>query len=219
MLFMMEGGAHIHPCTYRSAYPARGPRDAMTTYLGVLVVLHLVVLLAEASGSLKPCDYDCFSGKCVNGSCVCDHGWVGGQCQHCQGRFKLTDPSGSLTDGPINYKYKTKCTWLIEGYPHSVLRLRFQHFATECSWDHMYVYDGDSVFSPIVAVFSGLVVPDSSGNETVPEVVTTSGFALLHFFSDAAYNLTGFNIAYSSVHTPQFLSFCLLGTVSKQDLF
>lgn len=28
---------------------------------------------------------------------------------------RLTEPSGYLTDGPINYKYKTKCTWLIEG--------------------------------------------------------------------------------------------------------
>lgn len=44
---------------------------------------------------------------------------------------------------------------------------------------------------------SGLIVPESRGNETVPEVVTTSGYALLHFFSDAAYNLTGFNIFYS----------------------
>lgn len=44
-----------------------------------------------------------------------------------------------------------------------------------------------------------MVVPESRGNETVPEVVTTSGYALLHFFSDAAYNLTGFNIAYSYV--------------------
>ncbi|XP_062285983.1 attractin-like protein 1 [Scomber scombrus] len=61
----------------------------------------------------------------------------------------------------------------------------------------MYVYDGDSIYAPLIAVFSGLVVPESRGNETVPEVVTTSGYALLHFFSDAAYNLTGFTIAYS----------------------
>ncbi|KAF4791212.1 Attractin-like protein 1 [Turdus rufiventris] len=109
----------------------------------------------------------------------------------------LTEPSGYLTDGPINYKYKTKCTWLIEGYPNAILRLRFNHFATECSWDHMYVYDGDSIYAPLIAVFSGLIVPEVRGNETVPEVVTTSGYALLHFFSDAAYNLTGFNIFYS----------------------
>ncbi|KAF3841715.1 hypothetical protein F7725_023666 [Dissostichus mawsoni] len=76
--------------------------------------------------------------------------------------------SGFLSDGPVNYKYKTKCTWLIEGYPNAVLRLRFNHFATECSWDHMYVYDGDSIYAPLIAVFS-----------------------------DAAYNLTGFSIAYS----------------------
>lgn len=44
---------------------------------------------------------------------------------------------------------------------------------------------------------SGLIVPESRGNETVPEVETTSGYALLHFFSDAAYNLTGFEIFYS----------------------
>lgn len=43
---------------------------------------------------------------------------------------------------------------------------------------------------------SGLIVPEKDSNETVPEVVATSGYALLHFFSDAAYNLTGFNITY-----------------------
>lgn len=37
--------------------------------------------------------------------------------------------------------------------PNAVLRLRFNHFATECSWDHMYIYDGDSVYAPLVAVF------------------------------------------------------------------
>lgn len=168
-------------------------------YLGVLLAVAVnVVLTARGSAAVsKPCERSCYSGRCVNGSCLCDHGWTGDTCQHCQGRFKITDLSGSLTDGPVNYKYKTKCTWLIEGYPNSLLRLRFHHFATECSWDHMYVYDGDSIYSPLIAVFSGLVVPENRGNETVPEVVTTSGYAFLHFFSDAAYNLTGFNIAYS----------------------
>lgn len=61
---------------------------------------------------------------------------------------------------------------------------------------------GTSVFAGLIAFLlnsflSGLVVPETRGNETVPEVVTTSGYALLHFFSDAAYNLTGFSIAYS----------------------
>ena len=33
--------------------------------------------------------------------------------------------------------------------PNAVLRLRFNHFAAECSWDHMYVYDGDSAYAPL----------------------------------------------------------------------
>ncbi|CAH2299403.1 attractin isoform X1 [Pelobates cultripes] len=114
-----------------------------------------------------------------------------------QSCLRLTGPSGFVTDGPGNYKYKTKCTWLIEGRPNTVLRLRFNHFATECSWDHLYVYDGDSVYAPLVAAFSGLIVPERESNESVPEVAATSGYALLHFFSDAAYNLTGFNISYN----------------------
>ncbi|XP_056903003.1 attractin-like protein 1 isoform X2 [Takifugu flavidus] len=185
----MDGAVGISPCKSPKGSVRRG-------YLGVCVALCLV-LRSEATSPAKSCDKSCYSGTCTNGTCECDYGWVGDQCQHCQGRFKLTDLSGSLTDGPVNYKYKTKCTWLIEGYPNAVLRLRFSHFATECSWDHMYVYDGDSIYSPLIAVFSGLIVPESRRNETVPEVVTSSGYALLHFFSDAAYNLTGFNIAYS----------------------
>lgn len=33
------------------------------------------------------------------------------------------------------------------------MRLRFNHFATECSWDHLYVYDGDSIYAPLIAAF------------------------------------------------------------------
>lgn len=51
-------------------------------------------------------------------------------------------------------------------------------------------------FLPFFLFCSGLIVPEKDSNETVPEVVATSGYALLHFFSDAAYNLTGFNITY-----------------------
>ncbi|XP_047668729.1 attractin isoform X5 [Tachysurus fulvidraco] len=169
----------------------------------------------SAAAEAKECDKPCVNGRCdpASGSCVCEPGWLEEQCQHCGGRFRLTGPSGYLTDGPGNYKHKTKCTWLIEGQSNSILRLRFEHFATECSWDHLYVYDGDSIYSPLLAAFSGLIVPEHYSNETVPEVVAESGYALLHFFSDAAYNLTGFNISYSN----QQIS-CLLSVSVNQQI-
>lgn len=48
-----------------------------------------LALCAQVSQS-RPCDRtgSCFSGRCVNATCLCDPGWVGDQCQHCQGRFK-----------------------------------------------------------------------------------------------------------------------------------
>ena len=56
---------------------------------------------------------------------------------------------------------------------------------------------------------SGLIIPERYGNETTPEVASVSGYALLHFFSDAAYNLTGFNISYRSVCVSVCMAVCL----------
>ncbi|XP_032889833.1 attractin-like protein 1 isoform X1 [Amblyraja radiata] len=192
------GNPQKRPSPFNSSPVSWTARDGLDSCRYCVCYALLYLVLSARVGLGRECDKaTCVYGRCASGSCICDQGWVGDRCQHCGGRFKLTEPSGYLTDGPINYKYKTKCTWLIEGYPNAILRLRLNHFATECSWDHMYVYDGDSIYAPLIAVFSGLIVPEFRGNETVPEVVTTSGYALLHFFSDAAYNLTGFNIFYS----------------------
>lgn len=63
-----------------------GDLRGINRYL-VVYVLFYFVLFTHASPA-KPCDKNCLSGKCINGSCICDRGWVGDQCQHCQGRFK-----------------------------------------------------------------------------------------------------------------------------------
>uniref|UniRef100_I3N7F2 Attractin-like n=1 Tax=Ictidomys tridecemlineatus TaxID=43179 RepID=I3N7F2_ICTTR len=142
----------------------------------LLLLLPLLLLLlwprkagaaaATGSGSLaseaKKCDQPCVNrGRCDpgTGQCICPAGWVGEQCQHCGGRLKLTGSSGFITDGPGYYKYKMKCTWLIEGQPNRKMRLRFNHFATECSWDYLYVYDGDSIYAPLIAAFSWALPP------------------------------------------------------------
>lgn len=82
-----------------------------------------------------------------------------------------------------NYSIGVKCSWLIDareyyaeqqriggggshghhhhsnhlGHHHSdqqpLIRIHLEEFATECGWDHLYVYDGDSVESPLLAVF------------------------------------------------------------------
>ena len=44
--------------------------------------------------------------------------------------------------------------------------------------------------------YSGLVIPEKRANKSVPEVTAKSGSVFLHFYSDAAYNMSGFNVSY-----------------------
>lgn len=44
--------------------------------------------------------------------------------------------------------------------------------------------------------YSGLMYTDNYAVRRLPEIVTTSGYALIHFYSDIAYNMSGFNISY-----------------------
>jgi len=74
--------------------------------------------------------------------------------------FRLTAPSGVITDGSGNYTTDNKCTWLIDADASSSsstsvlpVRLKFEEFITECSWDHLYIFDGSSVYDPLIAVF------------------------------------------------------------------
>lgn len=60
-------------------------------------------------------------------------------------------------------------------------------------------FSGDSINSPLLAVFSGLMYKDGYSVKRIPEIVAQSGSALLHFYSDVAYNMTGFNISYRFV--------------------
>ncbi len=75
-------------------------------------------------------------------------------------------------------------------------RVRLLEFATECSWDHLYVFDGDSVMAPLLAVYSGLTLTRDYQLRQLNQLVSSSDVLVLHFYSDLSYNMTGFNISY-----------------------
>ncbi|XP_076062898.1 attractin-like protein dsd isoform X2 [Oratosquilla oratoria] len=163
----------------------------------VIIVILVLISYVTVCVDGQECSLECKHGKCVDNECLCDTGWSGPLCQYCGGRVRLWSQTGVISDGAGNYSEDNHCTWLVDsGRPNVSIRLHLDHFATECSWDHLYVYDGSSIYDPLLAVFSGMVVQDSYKVPHVPEVVARSGSALLHFYSDAAYNLTGFSISY-----------------------
>eukprot|EP00795_Rhopilema_esculentum_P012202 gene12202-2824_t len=65
-----------------------------------------------------------------------------------------------------------------------------ESFATECSWDHVYIYDGWTIFDPLVAALSGTIKPSKR------KVIAKSGNVMVHFYSDKHLNEEGFNLTY-----------------------
>lgn len=65
-------------------------------------------------------------------------------------------------------------TTMESSHKNRTIRLRLSRFETECGWDHLYVFDGDSMFSKMIAAYSGTLVPELAG-ETVPDLVAQSG--------------------------------------------
>lgn len=109
----------------------------------------------------------------------------------CGGRVRLTKPFGYITDGKRNYSPDLQCTWLIDASDYktnTLIRLKFIEFETECNWDHLYVFNGDSVFSQLIAAFSGVLIKRQSVNE-MPELEIRSKQVYLYFYSDTAYNM------------------------------
>lgn len=73
--------------------------------------------------------------------------------------------------------------------PGQYITLNVTEIETECSYDHLYVYDGQTFDSPLLGVFSGRTRP--------PQVTAGSGYMLVLLYSDTNYVLGGFIAEYS----------------------
>ena len=131
--------------------------------------------------------------------CKCSPGWSGASCETCYGRTSLTarDEVGTIHDGHGNYTSNalSKCSWLIENAAPTtkMIELRLANFSTECGWDHLYIFDGTSALdSSTLGAYCGIVKQQHV-------LYGTSGHMFLHFYSDMAYNMSGFNIEYKLV--------------------
>jgi len=122
-------------------------------------------------------------------------------------RTILSQANGIITHGPpgTNYSQNTHCEWLIKANStNQFITLEFKTLNTECSYDYVFVYDGDSFNSPLLGSYSGKNQPQS--------ILASSGFMLILLFSDTNYALEGFEASYYVSDCPRNCSshgFCL----------
>ncbi|KAH9496424.1 Multiple epidermal growth factor-like domains protein 8, partial [Bulinus truncatus] len=113
----------------------------------------------------------------------------------CAGRKVLHNRFGVITDGPKNYTEYLKCEWLIDaGSPNKTIHLRFDNMITECSFDFLFIYDGNSYNSHLIASLSGDSHPD--------DITAYSGHMLIYLFSDRNYVKLGFVAHYEVLDCP-----------------
>ncbi|XP_015608730.1 multiple epidermal growth factor-like domains protein 8 isoform X2 [Cephus cinctus] len=112
-------------------------------------------------------------------------------------RKVFTDSWGIISDGPMgsNYTQDSHCEWLIKANnSRQFITLSFRTMGTECSYDYVFVYDGDSFRSPLLGSFSGKTEPQ--------QVTSSSGYMLILLYSDTNYVLDGFHAEFSVTDCP-----------------
>ncbi|BFY98775.1 hypothetical protein BsWGS_01815 [Bradybaena similaris] len=169
--------------------------SSFTIYLLILAIIVSTCLQSVSVSCSKLCQA-CDQGKCVNETCTCLPGWRGVNCDECYGRISLpAGQEGVIHDGAANYSKDITCSWLLTAPGNNMrVRLVINDFATECIWDHLYVHDGDSAFTPLVSVISGIMWDLKDKREIKFQL--SGKYAFIHFYSDAALTLPGFNISY-----------------------
>ncbi|VVD02143.1 unnamed protein product, partial [Leptidea sinapis] len=140
----------------------------------------------KAGASLVVLSWTCLAVLCAASTGPCD-----------KTRRVFTESSGIITDGPSNSNYTqdSHCEWLIKADNKSqYITLSFIRMGTECSYDYVFVYDGDSFDAPLLGSFSGKTEPQN--------VTASSGFMLILLYSDTNYVLDGFRATYAIHNCP-----------------
>eukprot|EP00063_Salmo_salar_P082922 XP_014057757.1 PREDICTED: CUB and sushi domain-containing protein 3-like [Salmo salar] len=108
----------------------------------------------------------------------------------CGGHYSA--PSGViLSPGwPGYYKDSLSCEWVIEATPGRSVKISFDRFQTELSYDFLEVHDGPNLLSPLIGSFNGTQVPQF--------LFSSSNFIYLLFTTDNSRSNSGFKIFYES---------------------
>lgn len=105
----------------------------------------------------------------------------------------LTATSGSFYDsgGPAgNYGDDERELYLIAPSGAATVTITINSFDLEANWDYMYIYDGNSLSSPLIGTYTSTTIPGT--------ISSTGGEMLIQFRSDCSTVNPGWDISWTS---------------------
>jgi hypothetical protein len=105
----------------------------------------------------------------------------------------VTAFSGTLYDSGGsngNYGDDERKLWLIQPANAGAITINFTQFELESAYDFLYIYDGNSLQSPLIGIYSG--------NQNPGTIASTSGALLLEFRSDCGTSAAGWTASFTS---------------------
>ncbi|XP_049586358.1 CUB and sushi domain-containing protein 3 isoform X1 [Syngnathus scovelli] len=109
----------------------------------------------------------------------------------CGGHYSGTSGVILSPGWPSYYKDSLSCEWVIEAEAGHSIKIIFDRFQTELSYDFLEVHDGPNLLSPLIGSFNGTQVPQF--------LFSTSNFLYLLFTTDNSRSNSGFKIFYEVV--------------------
>lgn len=55
----------------------------------------------------------------------------------------------------LSFPSSSTATNVLGAEPKKLIKIQIRNFSTECAWDRLYVYDGESFSGTLLAVYSG----------------------------------------------------------------
>jgi hypothetical protein len=108
---------------------------------------------------------------------------------YCSGLAMMEEQTGTITDGsgPGDYHNGTLCLWMIAPPGAGEVRLYFDSFHTEETYDYLQVFDA-----------SGTEIARLSGDTMPPPIVTSSGKMSLKFSTNSSVTAPGWEAWYET---------------------
>lgn len=112
----------------------------------------------------------------------------------CGGNFST--PTGNIhsLNYPDTYPHNSDCSWLITVQENARVELTFNSFnlesATNCVYDYVKVYDGDSAASSLLLTWCGSSLPSP------PVISSTNNTMFVRMYSDYSVAASGFDATY-----------------------